>query len=67
VDGKEQCGTGRKYDYDYDDRIKNLQTLHLFDASNEICIYSEAINEKANEIPITKKALASMNLRHHSL
>ncbi len=61
VDGKEQRGTGRKYDYD--DKVKNLQTLHIFDASNEICIYSEAINEKTNEIPVAKKALASMNLK----
>ena len=61
VDGKEQRGTGRKYDTD--EKIRNLQTLHIYDASNEICLYSEAINEKTNEIPVAQKALRSMSLK----
>ena len=61
VDGKEQRGTGRKYDSD--EKIRNLQTLHIFDASNEICIYSEAIDEKTNEIPVAQKALEKMDLK----
>lgn len=61
VDGKEQRGTGRRYDYS--DKVKNLQTLHIFDASNEICIYSEAISEKTNEIPVAQKALEKMQLK----
>ena len=61
VDGKEQRGTGRKYETD--EKIKNLQTLHIYDASNEICIYSEAIGEKTNEIPVAQKALKTMNLK----
>ncbi len=41
VDGKEQKGTGRKYDTD--EKIRNLQTLHVYDASNDICLYSQPI------------------------
>ena len=61
VDGKEQRGTGRKYDTD--EKIRNLQTLHIYDASNEICLYSEAISEKTNEIPVAQEALRTMHLK----
>lgn len=61
VDGKEQRGTGRKYETD--EKIRNLQTLHIFDSTNEICIYSEAISEKTNEIPVAQEALGRMNLK----
>jgi len=60
VDGKEQCSTGRKGTYNGD--IRNLQTLHVFDASNEICIHSEAIDTKTNEIPIAQQILTKMQL-----
>lgn len=61
VDGKEQRGSGRNYGSD--DKIKNLQTLHIYDASNEICLYSEAISEKTNEIPVAQQALKNMALK----
>ena len=61
VDGKEQRGTGRNYDTD--EKIRNLQTLHIYDATNEICIYSEAIEEKTNEIPVAQKALQGISLK----
>lgn len=61
VDGKEQKGTGRNYDSG--EKVRNLQTLHIYDASNEICLYSEAIDEKTNEIPVAQKALKNMNLK----
>lgn len=61
VDGKEQRRTGRKYETD--EKIRNLQTLHIFDSTNEICIYSEAISEKTNEIPVAQEALGRMNLK----
>ena len=37
VDGKEQRGTGRKYETD--EKIRNLQTLHIFDSTNEMIYY----------------------------
>lgn len=61
IDGKEQRGTGRKYNYD--EKIRNLQTLHVYDASNEICLISKAIAGKTNEIPVAQEALKSMNLK----
>ena len=36
LDGKEQKGTGRKYGTD--EKVRNLQTLHCYDASNGICL-----------------------------
>lgn len=62
VDGKEQRGTGRKYQYD-EEKIRNLQTLHVYDASNAICLYSEAIDIKTNEIPVAQKILKGMTLK----
>lgn len=61
IDGKEQRGTGRKYNYD--EKVRNLQTLHVYDASNEICLFSKAIDEKTNEIPVAQKILECMNLK----
>lgn len=63
VDGKEQKGTGRKYKYE-NEKVRNLQTLHVYDASNEICLYSEAISEKTNEIPVARKILSCMDLKN---
>lgn len=62
VDGKEQRGTGRKYDYP-NEKVRNLQTLHVYDASNEICLYSKAIDDKTNEIPVAQELLKNMNLK----
>jgi predicted transposase YbfD/YdcC len=61
VDGKEAKGTGRKYGTK--EEIRNLQTLHVYDASYGICLYSEIINKKTNEIPVAQKILESMNLK----
>ena len=61
VDGKEQKGTGRLYNTDA--KIRNLQTLHVYDASNEICLFSRPIAEKTNEIPVAQELLSSMNLK----
>jgi predicted transposase YbfD/YdcC len=61
VDGKEQRGSGRKYGTD--EKIKNLQTLHVYDASDEICLFSKAIGEKTNEIPVARDILDQMDLK----
>jgi len=61
IDGKEQRGTGRKYGTD--EKIKNLQTLHVYDASNEICLFSKAIDKKTNEIPVARDIISQMNLK----
>lgn len=61
VDGKEQRGTGRKYGTD--EAVRNLQTLHVYDATHSICLYSCPIDAKTNEIPVAQKALCGLNLK----
>jgi predicted transposase YbfD/YdcC len=61
VDGKEENGTGRKYGTD--EEIRNLQTLHVFDASSEICLFSRIIDKKTNEIPVAQEVLKTLQLK----
>ena len=61
VDGKEAKGTGRKYGTK--EEIRNLQTLHVYDASYGICLYSELIDKKTNEIPVAQCILGTMELK----
>lgn len=62
VDGKEECGTGRKYGTE--EEIRNMQTLHIYDASNAICVFSSAIDTKTNEIPVAQEALKNLQLKN---
>ena len=55
VDEKEARSSGKNYGTD--DEVRNLQTLHVYDATNEICLASEIINEKTNEIPVARNLL----------
>ena len=61
VDGKEEKGTGRKYGTD--EKVSNLQTLHVFDASAEICLFSRSIDKKTNEIPVAQDILKTLQLK----
>jgi predicted transposase YbfD/YdcC len=61
VDGKEEKGTGRNYGTD--EEIRNLQTLHVFDASSEICLFSRIIDKKTNEIPVAQELLKTLQLK----
>ncbi len=61
LDGKEEKGTGRKYGTD--EEIRNLQTLHVFDASSEICLFSRSIDKKTNEIPVAQEVLKTLQLK----
>jgi|AGTN01.1.fsa_nt_gi hypothetical protein len=62
VDGKEAKGTGRNPGFEKD-KIRNLQTLHVYDLSDGICLVSKAIDEKTNEIPTAQEALGAMQLK----
>jgi predicted transposase YbfD/YdcC len=62
LDGKEQKGTGRKYGTD--EKIANLQTLHLYDVTNGICLYSVPIDAKTNEIPTSQNLLSTIALKN---
>lgn len=61
VDGKEEKGTGRKYGTC--EEVRNLQTLHVFDASSDICLFSRSINKKTNEIPVAQEVLNLLQLK----
>lgn len=62
VDGKEAKGTGRNPGFEKD-KIRNLQTLHVYDLSDGICLVSKAIDTKTNEIPTAQEALGAMQLK----
>jgi predicted transposase YbfD/YdcC len=62
VDGKEARGTGRDPG-PADAKIRNLQTLHVYDLSDGICLVSKAIDAKRNEIPAAQEALSAMQLK----
>lgn len=61
VDGKEQRGTGRKYGTS--EAVRNLQTLHVYDATHSICLASCPIDTKTNEIPVAQEALRGLSLK----
>lgn len=57
IDGKEERGTGRSYSEKEGGKIKNIQTLHVWNTTDGACIYSKAIETKTNEIPVAQKFL----------
>lgn len=61
IDGKEEKGTGRKYGTN--EVVRNLQTLHIYDATNSICLYSRHIDSKTNEIPVAQEILPMLELK----
>ena len=63
IDGKEENGTGRKYTQNSGGKVKNQQTLHIYDATDDICLYSRTIDRKTNEILVAQEALETMNLK----
>lgn len=60
IDGKEGRGSGRLHGCEGE--IRNKQVLHVYDALMGICLYSEPIDEKTNEIPVAQKLLQVMDL-----
>jgi len=62
MDGKELKGTGRKYNTD--EKIRNGQIMHFYDVSTGVCIKSQLIEEKTNEIPTAQRILASLNIKN---
>ena len=58
VDGKAERGTGRRYKHSEEGELRDMQTLHVWDTSSNICLWSEPIDEKTNEIPVAQRWLA---------
>ena len=61
VDGKTACGTGRLAGTERE--VRQLQTLHVYDRTNDICIFSKAIDTKSNEIPAAQEILRMLDLK----
>ena len=59
IDGKEENGTGRSFCASRGEKVRNQQTLHVWNVTDDLCIYSEAIDKKTNEIPVAQKFLKS--------
>ena len=62
MDGKEVKGSGRKYNTD--EKIRNSQIMHFYDVSTGICVKSQIIDDKTNEIPTAQKILSSLNIKN---
>lgn len=58
VDGKAERGTGRRYRHSAGGEVRDVQTLHVWDTSSNVCLWSGAIEEKTNEIPVAQRWLA---------
>ena len=63
-DGKEATGTGRKYQESSRAKVSNINTLHIYDSSNQICLFSEIIDDKTNEIPVAQEILQTISLKN---
>lgn len=61
MDGKEERGSGRKYDTD--EKVRNAQIMHFYDTDTEICISSALIDDKTNEIPTAQSVLKTLNIK----
>ena len=59
LDGKAERGTGRDHEHSEGGEPGDVQTFHVFDCSSNVGVWSEAIDEKTNEIPVAQAWLAN--------
>lgn len=62
VDGKEFRGSGRSANAAAQKRNKNV--LNVYNASKEICVYSNPLDDKESEIKEAQEILARLNLKN---
>jgi len=62
VDGKVLRGSGRKRGTD--EEVPDEEALHIFSNSEGVCIATELIGEKTNEIPVAQRLLGTLDLRN---
>ncbi len=62
IDGKEVRGTGR---VKTDDReaLRNIQILNIYNNTTAVCVHSETIEDKTNEIPVAQELLKKMAMK----
>lgn len=61
MDGKEERGSGRKYNTD--EKVLNTQIMHIYDTDTQICISSSTIADKTNEIPTAQALLKTLEIK----
>jgi len=61
LDGKTARGTGRLAGFERE--IKQMHTLHVYDRSDGICLVSQEVGEKTNEIPVAQEILRLLDLK----
>lgn len=63
IDGKVNTASGRKPTKEREE-IKNLNVLNVYSKNHGMCICSEAIEDKSNEIPAVEKVLDYINIKN---
>ncbi len=62
IDGRVDCGSSRK-ETNYNDKITPLNVLNAYSNNYEICLASERIADKSNEIPTIPIILARLKIK----
>ena len=62
IDGRVSCGSSRN-ESDYSDKIKPLNVLNVYSNNLSMCLTSEMIDDKTNEIPTIPTVLERLNLK----
>jgi len=63
IDGKVDSSSGRKASAT-NEEIKNLNVLNVYSKNHGMCIYSEPIENKTNEIPTVEKIIDYINVKN---
>jgi predicted transposase YbfD/YdcC len=61
VDGKTARGTGKLKGSGRE--VKQIHTLHVYDRTDGICLVSQPVGDKTNEIPVARDTLKLLNLK----
>lgn len=62
IDGRVDCGSARK-ETNYNDKITPLNVLNAYSNNYGICLASERISDKSNEIPTIPVILERLNIK----
>lgn len=62
IDGKVVRGSGRSSNAQCP--LSNIQVLNIYNNTTAVCVYSKAISEKTNEIPVAQDYLKAVSLKN---
>lgn len=63
IDGRVDKGSGRK-ETDFNEKVKVLNVLNAYSNNYGMCLASEMINDKTNEIPTIPTILSRLNIKN---